>query len=127
MRILPLTKSRRGSAGITYGLTVGLIAVVAVTAVQQFGGAISGLTNSVASGISQTKTISAPNCPDTRYVDVGDPGLNPLSYSVPETPAGDAYPLQVSYGLNPEYVDAQCGEDGSWIDFGHDGKIFSAQ
>ena len=60
MRILRLNKSRRGSAGITYGLAVGLIAVVAVTAVQQVGGAISGLTNSTAGKIQE---VAGGTCP----------------------------------------------------------------
>ena len=59
MRILRLNKSRRGSAGITYGLAVGLIAVMAVTATQQVGGAIGGLINSTA-----TKINSAANLPE---------------------------------------------------------------
>ena len=108
MRILPLNKSRRGSAGITYGLTVGLIAVVAVTAVQQVGGAISGLTNSTAGKIQE---VAGGTCPVATFTCEGA-----TSEPVNQSFVGDSATIYVAGrgGRRDAPGEAECTKAG-WL------------
>ena len=114
MRILHLTKSRRGSAGITYGLVVGLIAVVAVTAVQQVGGAISGLTNATAGKIEQA--TAEPMCPQVTLTCVQRGGGSIISdpNPLPESRYGTVIPVTLMQrGSTDGSAEAHCA-GGSW-------------
>ena len=107
MRILRLNNSRRGSAGITYGLAVGLIAVVAVTAVQNVGGAISGLTNSAAGKI---KEAAGGSCPVATFTCDGA-----TSEPVNQSFVGTREPLYVTRrGSLVPAGEAECTDTG-WV------------
>jgi Flp pilus assembly pilin Flp len=116
MRILRLSKSRRGSAGITYGLTVGLVAVVAVTAVQQLGGAISGLSNSAAGSIGAATSGMMAKCQPSTYTATNQnrQTVTASPAPTPETASGVAVTISfIDAARSTRSGDAFC-IDGAW-------------